>query len=242
MESRCSEVLETLKALGDPGNVAGMARFGIRPALACGVPKPALRRLAREIGRDHRLSLDLWASGVHEARALASMIDEPARVTAAQMDAWAADFDNWDICDQCCLNLFWKTASAFDRVEAWGSAESEYVKRAGFVLMASLSVHDRKRGDADFREFLGIIEREAGDGRNFVRKAVNWALRQIGKRNEALRLEAIEVARRLRQAESKSARWVGADAIRELSSEAVRRRLSSRKQGGPASRRPGAAV
>jgi 3-methyladenine DNA glycosylase AlkD len=242
MESRCSQALETLKALGDPVNVAGMARFGIRPALALGVPKPALRRMARQFGRDHCLALDLWASGVHEARVLASMIDDPARVTAGQMDTWAGDFDSWDICDQCCLNLFWKTAGAFDRAEAWAAADGEFVKRAGLVLMASLAVHDKKRGDAAFQGFLAIIEREAGDGRNFVRKAVSWALRQIGKRNEALRCEAIEVALRLRRSELKSARWVGGDALRELSSEAVRRRLSSRTQGGPASGRPGAAV
>ncbi len=231
MQDRCGEVLDSLKLRGNPANVAGMARFGIRPALAYGVPKPALRRLARGLGRDHCLALDLWASGVHDARVLASMIDDPARVTASQMDAWAADFDNWDICDQCCLNLFRRTPLARDRAEAWSASEREWVKRAGFVLMACLAVHDREQGDAVFRGFLAIIEREAGDNRNFVRKSVNWALRQIGKRNEALQLEAIRVASGLRLAESKSARWVGSDALRELSGEAVRRRLESRRQG-----------
>ena len=228
MQSRSHEVLETLKSLEDPANVAGMARFGISPALAYGVPKPALRRLARQIGRDHRLALELWGSGVHEARVLASMIDDPSQVTAGQMDTWAGDFDNWDICDQCCLNLFWKTPLAHDRAQAWTASGGEFVKRAGFVLMASLAVHDRKRADVDFLGFLVIIEREAGDGRNYVRKAVSWALRQIGKRNSSLRLEAVRVAAGLRQAESGSARWVGADALRELESEAVRRRAETR--------------
>ena len=160
------------------------------------------------------------------------MIDDPAEVTAGQLDAWAGDFDNWDICDQCCLNLFWKTSRAYDRAAAWAAAGGEYVKRAGFVLMASLAVHDKKQGDEDFRGFLVIIEREAGDGRTYVRKAVNWALRQIGKRNAALRREAVRVAAGLGTAESKSARWVGADALRELESEAVRRRVEARGRGG----------
>ncbi len=238
MDSRCREILQTLKSLEEPANVAGMARFGIRSALAYGVPKPALRKLARGIGRDHGLALDLWASGVHEARVLASMIDDPARVTSAQMDAWAGDLDNWDICDQCCLNLFWKTRSAYDRAIVWAGSDAEFVKRAGFVLMASLAIHDKTGEDAPFRGFLTMVEREAGDGRNFVRKSVNWALRQIGKRNGSLRLEALAVAQRLEESESKSARWVGADALRELSSEAVRLRLKSRTRGRAAPRRP----
>jgi 3-methyladenine DNA glycosylase AlkD len=225
---RCSEVLSILKKLGDPTNVAGMARFGIKPAVALGVSKPALRRLAKDLGRDHDLAKELWASGVHEARVLASMIDEPAEVTADQMDAWANDFDNWDICDQCCLNLFWKTAFAYERVEDWTACNREFVKRAGFVLMACLAIHDKKASDGKFKRFLSIIEREASDDRGYVRKAVNWALRQIGKRNADLRQEAIEVALELQQAESRSARWVGSDALRELTSDAVRRRVGSR--------------
>jgi 3-methyladenine DNA glycosylase AlkD len=225
---RCGEILSTLKKLGEPVNVAGMARFGIKPAVAFGVPKPALRRLAGEIGRDHELAQQLWISGVHEARVLASMIDDPAKVTADQVDAWANDFDNWDICDQCCLNLFWKTAFAYEKAEDWTASDREFMKRAGFVLMASLAVHDKKAADAEFEEFLSIIEREASDDRNLVRKAVNWALRQIGKRNPRLRQKAVEVALRLKQAESKSARWIGSDALRELTSEAVQRRVNLR--------------
>jgi 3-methyladenine DNA glycosylase AlkD len=225
---RCGEVLDILKNLSDPRNVEGMARFGIKPAVAYGVPKPALRRLAKDLGRDHDLARQLWDSGVHDARVLASMIDNPARVSKAQMDAWAGDFDNWDICDQCCLNLFWKTASGYEKAEEWTASDREFVKRAGFVLMASLAVHDKKASDIKFERFLSIIEREAADDRNFVRKAVNWALRQIGKRNARLRQEAIQVALELQQAESKSARWIGSDALRELSSEAVRRMVNQK--------------
>ena len=225
---RCGEVLSTLKELGDPANAAGMARFGIKPAVALGVSKPALRRLAKDLGRDHDLAQELWASGVHEASVLASMIDRPAEVTDDQMDSWANDFDNWDICDQCCLNLFWKTAFAYEKVEEWSANGGEFVKRAGFVLMACLAIHDKKASDSRFESFLAIIEREAHDDRNLVRKADNWALRQIGKRNAGLRGKAVEVALELQQAESKSARWIGSDALRELTSDAVRRRVGSR--------------
>jgi 3-methyladenine DNA glycosylase AlkD len=225
---RCSEVLNILKKLGDPANVAGMTRFGIKPAVALGVPKPALRRLAKDLGRDHDRAQELWASGVHEARVLASMIDHPAEVTDDQMDSWANDFDNWDICDQCCLNLFWKTAFAYEKAEGWAASDREFVKRAGFVLMASLAIHDKKASDSRFERFLSIIGREAYDDRNFIRKAVNWALRQIGKRNAGLKGKAVEVALELQQAESKSARWVGSDALRELTSDAVQRRVDSK--------------
>jgi len=225
---RCGEVLETLKKLEDPKNVAGMARFGIKPAVALGVSKPALRMLSKNLGRHHDLAQELWASGVHEAMVIASMIDDPVKVTAGQMDAWASDFDNWDVCDQCCLNLFWKTPFAYEKAEDWTASDREFVKRAGFVLMASLAIHDKKASDGKFKRFLSIIEREASDDRNYVRKAVNWALRQIGKRNADLRQEAIEVALGLQQVESGSARWIGSDALRELTSDAVRRRASSR--------------
>jgi 3-methyladenine DNA glycosylase AlkD len=225
---RCGEILDVLKNLGDPRNVEGMARFGIKPAVAYGVPKPALRRLVREIGWDHELAQQLWASGVHEARVLASMVDDPAKATEAQMESWANDLDNWDICDQCCMNLFWKTAFAYEKAEEWSANGKEFVKRAGFVLMASLAIHDKKASDSKFERFLSSIEREAADDRNFVRKAVNWALRQIGKRNGSLRQKAIQVALELRQAESKSARWIGSDALRELTSDAVRDRVKSK--------------
>src|SRR5512136_2932197 len=156
---RCSEVLNTLRDLGDPKNVVGMARFGIKPAVAYGVPKPALRRLAKDLGRDHDLARQLWASGVHEARVLASMVDDPVKVTGVQMDRWANDFDNWDICDQCCMNLFWRTAPAYEKAEEWSADGREFLKRAGFVLMASLAIHDKEAGDREFEEFLIAIRR-----------------------------------------------------------------------------------
>jgi 3-methyladenine DNA glycosylase AlkD len=225
---RCGEVLNILRKLGDPRNVEGMARFGIKPAVALGVPKPALRKLAKDLGQDHHLAQRLWASGMHESRVLASMVDDPVKVTGAQMEAWANDFDNWDVCDQCCMNLFWRTAFAYEKAEEWSANGKEFVKRAGFVLMASLALHDKKASDSKLERFLSSIEREAADDRDYVRKAVNWALRQIGKRNAGLRQRAIEVALELQQAEPKSARWIGSDALRELSSEAVRRRVNSK--------------
>jgi 3-methyladenine DNA glycosylase AlkD len=225
---RCGEILDVLNGLGDPRNVEGMARFGIKPAVALGVPKPALRRLAKDLGQDHDLAQQLWASGVHEARVLASMIDDPTEVTGAQMESWANDLDNWDICDQCCMNLFWRATFAYERAEEWSANGKEFVKRAGFVLMASLAIHDKKASDSRFERFLFRVKAEAVDERNFVQKAVNWALRQIGKRNANLRHKAIEVALELQQAEAKSARWIGSDALQELTSDAVRRRVNSK--------------
>jgi 3-methyladenine DNA glycosylase AlkD len=224
---RCAEVLDTLEKQGNPRNVAGMARFGIKPSVVLGVPKPALRRLARELGRDHTLAQELWASGVHEAMVLASMIDDPVKVTTDQMDVWANDFDNWDICDQCCLNLFCRTMHVYSKSVDWSGHEKEFVKRAGFVLMASLAIHDKEAGDGEFEKFLLVIKREAADERNYVRKAVNWALRQIGQRNARLRQKAAGLALELKRAESRSARWIGSDALRELTSEAVQRRVNS---------------
>jgi 3-methyladenine DNA glycosylase AlkD len=197
-----------------------MARFGITPDRALGVRIPDLRRLAREIGTDHSLSLRLWRTGVHEARILAGMIDDPARVTERQMESWARAFDSWDLCDQVCGNLFDRTPFAWRKAVEWAGREEEFVKRAGFALMAWLAVHDRPAGDDAFRALLPVLEREAGDGRNFVRKAASWALRQIGKRNDRLRGEAIRVARRLADGDSRAAGWVGRDTLRELGGSA----------------------
>ena len=210
------EILGRLRELGSERNREGMARYGIRADKAYGVSMPALRTLGRELGRDHALALDLWASGVHEARVLASLVDEPARVTPAQMDAWARDLDSWDVCDQCCLNLFRRTPYAWARAHAWSRRRAEFVKRAGFSLFAVLAVHDKAASDARFHEVFVAVEREAGDDRNFVRKAVNWALRQAGKRNPALRRAAIACARRLHALDARSARWIASDALREL--------------------------
>ena len=213
---QAAEILKQLKAQSNPRNVAGMARFGIRPHHAYGISMPTLRRIARQAGKDHRLAQKLWQSGVHEARILAALVDVPEQVTEAQMERWVRDFDSWDVCDQVCSNLFDKTAFAYRKAVAWSRREEEFVKRAGFALMAALAWHDKSASDAAFRKFLPAIKRGATDERNFVKKAVNWALRQIGKRNAALHRAAIAAAREIQQIDSPAARWVAADALREL--------------------------
>ena len=221
-----NDIIPKLKYLSDPEAVKGMARFGINPENTYGVSIPNLRKIAKETGKDHTLAQQLWASGVHEARILASMIEEPEMVTNAQLESWVKDLDSWDVCDQCCSNLFDKTQFAHQKAEAWSKREEEFVKRAGFALMAVLAVHDKKATDEEFLKFLPIIKRESTDDRNLVKKAVNWALRQIGKRNLNLNGMAIKIIREIQQIDSKSARWIASDAIRELTSEAVQKRLS----------------
>ncbi len=177
------EILIKLKSLSNPEAVAGMARFGINTKKAYGVSIPDLRKMAKGIGKNHILAQKLWDSGIHEARILAGMIDLPERVTEKQMKHWVKDFNSWDVCDQVCSNLFDKTKFAYPKAIKWSKRNEEFVKRAGFVLMAALAVHDKEASDKEFLKFLPIIKREATDERNFVKKAVNWALRQIGKRN-----------------------------------------------------------
>ena len=220
------QVINRLKSLSDPEAVKGMARFGINPKNTYGVSIPNLRKLAKEIGRNHELAQQLWETGIHEARILASMIDNPEEVTNEQMESWVKDFDSWDVCDQCCSNLFEKTRFAYQKAIEWSSRKEEFVKRAGFVLMACLAVSDKKAADNPFVTFLSVIQREAGDNRNYVKKAVNWALRQIGKRNPTLNKKAIEAAEEIQKVDSRSSRWISSDALRELTSEAVQRRLS----------------
>jgi len=222
---RYGEIIKKLEKEANPVNVAGMARFGINPDKTLGVSIPFLRKLGKEIGKDHSIAAKLWSSGIHEARILAGLIDDPDRVTEKQMDQWVEDFDSWDVCDLVCSNLFDRTAFAYRKAFEWTKRDEEFVKRAGFVMMAALSVHDKKASDGEFEKFLPIIVREARDERNFVRKAVNWALRQIGKRNRALNRKAIQTAEKIRRIDSKSARWIAADALRELRSDAVQRRL-----------------
>jgi 3-methyladenine DNA glycosylase AlkD len=221
----CKDILQQLKSLSNPESVAGMARFGINPNNTYGVSIPALRKIARETGKDHALAQKLWQSGIHEARILAGMVDEPGKVTWEQMEEWAADFDSWDVCDQVCSNLFDKTDFAYQKAHEWSGRKEEFVKRAGFVLMAALAVHDKRAGDEKFLEFLPIIKREAVDDRNFVKKAVNWALRQIGKRNLNLNTAATETARDIQETDSKAAKWVASDALRELTDETIQKRL-----------------
>ena len=215
------EIMEKLHSMANPVNVAGMARFGINPKNTLGISVKDLRKIARAIGKKHDLAQRLWQSEIHEARIIASLIDLPRIVTEVQMEEWASDFDSWDICDLCCLNLFRKTHYAYRKAIEWSARKEEFVKRAGFALMATLAVHDKKESDHVFQEFLPLIEREAIDERNFVKKAVNWALRQIGKRNRRLNAFAVEAAEQIEKMESKSARWIAKDTLRELKGEAV---------------------
>lgn len=209
----------------DPWAVKGMARYGINPSNNYGVSLPSLRSIAKEVGADHKMAQQLWSSGIHDARILASMIDRPEEVTEQQMERWVNDSDSWDVCDQCCNNLFSKTQYAYEKSTQWSKSDSEFAKRAGFVLMANLAVHDKTAGNAVFVPFLQIIESESQDQRNYVKKAVNWALRQIGKRNFELNEMAIRTAEKLAKLDSKSAKWIASDAIRELTKEKIKKRL-----------------
>ncbi len=224
-----SDILEELKSLSSPKAIEGMAKYGITPEKTYGVSIPNLRKIAKGIGTDHEVAQRLWASGIREARILASMIDDPEMVTEEQMESWVKDFDYWEICDQCCQNLFGRTKFAYQKAIEWSSNDKEFIKRAGFALMARLAVGDKRADDRQFERFLPIINREASDSRNFAKKAVNWALRQIGKRNLNLNRKAIEAAREIQKIDSRSAKWVASDAIRELTSKAVQERLQSRK-------------
>jgi 3-methyladenine DNA glycosylase AlkD len=220
------KILADLENLGDRNNTAGMQQFGIQAENALGVRIPELRKYAAKLGKNHTLALILWENPVHEAKLLATLIDEYPKVTAEQMEAWAYDFYSWDICDGACNNLFDKTPYAWNKAREWTKRSEEFVKRAGFVLMATLSVHDKKASDEPFMAFLPYIEQEAYDDRNFVKKAVNWALRSIGKRNKTLNAEAIQCAQRIYQQKTKSARWIASDALRELQSKTVRKKLN----------------
>jgi 3-methyladenine DNA glycosylase AlkD len=225
MSDRARDILDQLKALANPEAVAGMARYGINPENIYGISIPVLRSIAKQAGRDHGLADELWDSGIHEARLLACFIGDPKQVTEAQMERWAADFDSWDVCDQCCSNLFDKTPFAYQKAVEWSGREAEFTKRAAFALIAALAVHDKKAEDARFELFLPILLREATDERNYVKKAANWALRQIGKRNRRLNRLAIQTAEEIARIDSKSARWIAADALRELQSEKIQKKL-----------------
>ncbi|HDL21038.1 MAG TPA: DNA alkylation repair protein [Nitrospirae bacterium] len=222
-----NKILKTLKSLSNPEAVAGMARFGINPENIYGISIPNLRKMAGQIGKSHLLAEKLWVSGIHEARILACMVDESEKVSESQMERWVKDFDSWDVCDQCCNKLFVRTEVAYKKAIEWSNRSEEFVKRAGFVLMTQLAVHDKEAGDDTFDEFFTIIKREAADERNFVKKAVNWALRQIGKRNRNLNKRAINVAEMIRKIDSKTARWIASDALRELTDEKVQARLKN---------------
>jgi len=219
------EVLEMLRAKARPDQLDGMARYGMTPEGRLGVAVPDMRAIAKQVGKDHALALGLWETGVAEARMVAAMVDEPAKLTEAQMEAWVVGIHSWDVCDQVCMNLFEKTPLAWKKIADWSEREEEFVKRAAFALIACLAWHDKKAADERFIGVLPIIKSGSADNRNFVKKAVNWALRNIGKRNANLHRAALEAAREIAQMDSKAARWIAADAIRELESEAVQAKL-----------------
>ena len=229
MEKQTNEIIQLLKSKENPTNLTGMARYGINTDKAFGINLPTLRAIAKGLGRNHELALELWKTGYHEARLIAAFIDEPTKVTIHQMNEWARDFDSWDVCDQACSTLFDKTPFAYDMAHTWSKEKSEFVKRAGFVMMAALAVHDKKSPDEKLLQFLPVIERESHDERNFVRKAVNWALRQIGKRSWFLRGCAIVTGEKIAQQGSKNARWIAADALRELHDPKITARIKAKK-------------
>jgi 3-methyladenine DNA glycosylase AlkD len=229
---KAENIIEKLKALENPENISGMKRFGIVTKKAFGVSAPVLKNLAKEIKKQaedrHKLALELWKTEIHEARIIAYLIDDPKKVSEKQMDDWAGDFDNWAICDGTCGHLFCKTEFAYEKVFEWSENEKEFVKRAGLVLPAWLAVHDKKAADETIAELLPLLEKHADDERNFIKKAVNWSLRQIGKRNIELNKLAVETAERIKLQNTKAARWIAADALRELRNEKTLERLEKK--------------
>lgn len=211
-----TEVIEQLKLKADASRLEGMSRYGIDTTSAMGVTMPEIRKLAKEIKKNHSLALQLWETGIRECQILASLVDDRKEVTKEQMDHWVSDFNSWEVCDQVCGNLFVRTTYAIEKALEYSRSEKEYIKRAGFVLMAEMQVHNKKVSNEELMQFFLVIEREAWDARNFVKKAVNWALRQMGKRNKELRIAAIECARRIAQQENRAAKWIAKDALAEF--------------------------
>jgi 3-methyladenine DNA glycosylase AlkD len=229
------EIAKKLESLENPENIAGMKRFGIITKKAFGVSAPVLKNLAKEIKKQtkdrHKLALELWETGIHEARVIAYLIDDAKEVSEKQMDSWAKDFDNWAICDGACGHLFCKTEFAYQKVFEWSERDEEFVKRAGICLIAWLAVHDKKASDEKIAQFLPTLEKHADDERNFIKKAVNWSLRQIGKRSLILNKLAIETAEEIKTQDAKSARWIATDALRELQNTKTLERLKKKSNG-----------
>ena len=223
------EVMQELQAKAKPGNVEGMARFAIVGDQRMGVSVPDMRKIAKSIGKNHQLALDLWDTGVPEGMIVAGMIAEPEKLTEQQMEDWVVDINSWDICDQVCMNLFEKSPLAEVKIFEWSVREEEFVKRTSYTLIACLAWHDKQAGDEQFINYFPLIVAGSTDERNFVKKAVNWALRNIGKRNQNLNSESIQVARQIQEIDSKSARWIASDALRELESEKIQERLRKKE-------------
>lgn len=229
METRVADVLDWLERRGSKKNREGMARYAITAPKVFGVSVAMLQQLAKQLGRDHELALALWDTGWYEARMLTAFVDEPDRVTPAQMDRWARDFDNWAICDTLCFHLFDRTPHVWRKVAIWSKKRDEFVKRAAFALLAGLSLHNKTASDADFLRVLPVIERGASDDRNFVKKGVSWALRTVGRRSTPLNEACVALAKRLSESSDATERWIGREALRELSSAAVQRRLATKR-------------
>ena len=223
--SSIEEVIDILKSKANPDKLEGMAKFGMAVEQRLGVSVPDMRKIAKELGRDHKLALELWQTGIAEAKIVAALVDDPEKLSEEQMEDWVKDIDSWDVCDQVCVNLFDKSPLAWKKIIEWSERSEEFVKRTAFSLIACLAWHDKESQDERFIELLPVIVRCADDDRNYVKKAVNWALRHIGKRNLNLNRVAISTAREIKRIDSKAARWIASDAIRELESEAVQRRL-----------------
>lgn len=226
--SRLQLALDLLQRDARPSELAGMARFGINPERCLGLSVPAMRRIAKTLGRDHDLALELWETNIPDARIVAGMLAEPGRLTSAKMDDWVKDLASWDVCDQVCGSAFMASPLAWSKVFEWAPRDEEFVRRSAFALLATLAVHDKDAADECFSAALTLVEHAASDDRNFVKKAVNWALRNIGKRNLQLNTAAVTAAQRIQRQGTRSARWIAADALRELNSEAVQTRLQSR--------------
>lgn len=215
-DGQVQSALQSFEEMRTQRDFDNMARFGITASKAYGVSVANIRKVAKQLGRDHELAAALWETGWYEARMLSAFVDDPAQVTPAQMDRWCRDFDNWGICDTLCFHLFDRTPHAWKKIEQWAGKRAEFVKRASFALLASVALHDKKAADAPFLESLPLIERAATDDRNFVKKGVSWALRSVGRRNAALRKPSVELARRLVASPDAAARWIGKDALKEL--------------------------
>ena len=224
-----SEIISRLEALSSPEDIEGMARFGISPKKTYAVRIPELRMIAKEVGKDHLLANKLWDAGYRETRILACMIEDPEMVDEEQMEKWVGEFDYWEICDQCCMKLFQKTPFAYKKIFEWSGRDEEFVKRAAFTLIAVLAVHDKQANDEKFEQFFPLIIKESTDNRKYVKKAINWALRHIGKRNTNLNRKAIENAEKIHSIDAKSSKWISSDALRELKSQKVQDRLKNKK-------------
>lgn len=226
--SSVEDVLKKLKEKANPDNVKGMARYGMTAEKRLGVSVPDMRMLAKEMGKSYELALELWKTGIPEAKIVAAMVAEPEKLTEERMEDWVKEIDSWDVCDQVCMNLFEKNPLAWKKIFDWSEREEEFVKRTAFSLIACLAWHDKKAEDSKFIELLPLIKREATDERNYVKKAVNWALRNIGKRNPNLNKIAIDAAKEIQEIDSKTARWVASNAIKELESDAVQKRFKKK--------------